>query len=107
MLEVETGGRVGLGEHPRQARLVLLAGMVALVGLGLALIDPRGVRQLRLLSKDLARQTAANEALKAETAELRRANEALGPGATSRALEKAIREHLGFVREDEVVFKFE
>src|SRR5882672_1986732 len=107
MRVASTDPKEGLGEHPRQARLVLVAGVLALVGLALVLVDPRGVRQLRQLSKDLRRQTAANEVLKAQTAELRRALETLGPGASQRALEKAIREQLGFVREDEVVFKFE
>ena len=107
MQGLSTERREGLSEHPRQARLVLIAGAVALLGLGLVLVDPRGVRQLRQLSKDLARQTAANGGLKAQTAELRRSLEMLGPGASQRALEKAIREQLGFVREDEVVFKFE
>jgi cell division protein FtsB len=80
---------------------------VALIGLLLSLLDPRGVRQLRKLRHDLDRQEAANAALRAQNAELQRAVQQLGPGASSRALEKAVREGLGFVREDEVVFKFE
>ena len=87
--------------------MVLIAGAVSLVGLLLALVDPRGVRQLRQLNRDLERQASANASLKAQNAELRRSLELLGPGASQRALEKAIREQLGFVRQDEVVFKFE
>src|SRR5882762_2296369 len=99
--------RHGVHAHPRQARLVLIAGVVSLVGLLLALVDPRGVRQLRRLGHDLERQTEANAALKAQNAELEKVLKALGPGADRRTLEKAIREQLGFVRDDEVVFKFE
>ena len=87
--------------------MVLIAGVVSLVGLLLALVDPRGVRQLRQLNRDLERQASANDSLKAQNAELRRSLELLGPNASQRALEKAIREQLGFVRQDEVVFKFE
>src|SRR5436190_20953664 len=100
-------GPAGLAAHPRQARLVFIAGIVSLLGLMLALVDPRGVRQLRRLRHDLDRQVAANDSLKAQNAELRRSIEALGPKASQRALEKAVREGLGFVRDDEVVFKFE
>jgi len=87
--------------------MVLIAAIVSLLGLLLALFDPRGVRQLRRLRHDLARQQAANDALEAQAAELERVAKALGPGASRRALEKAVREQLGFVRGDEVVFKFE
>jgi cell division protein FtsB len=80
---------------------------VALIGLLLSLLDPRGVRQLRKLRHDLDRQEAANAALRAQNAELQRAVQQLGPGASARAMEKAVREGLGFVRDDEVVFKFE
>jgi cell division protein FtsB len=100
-------GRHGLKAHPRQARVVLIAGVVSLVGLLLVLADPRGVRQLRKLRHDLDRQAAANETLKAQNAELEKVLKALGPGASQRALEKAVREQLGHVRDDEVVFKFE
>ena len=107
MLEVTPARPEGSFAHPRQARLVLLAGLLSLVGLLFALVDPRGVRQLRQLTRDLERQASANAALKAQNAELRRSLELLGANASQRALEKAIREQLGFVREDEVVFKFE
>ena len=92
--------------HPRHARFVTAAALAALCGLALALIDPRGVRQLRRLSSEIARQRDANEALRREKAQLERAAKALS-GSSTKALEKAAREQLGFVREDEVVFKFE
>ncbi len=92
--------------HPRQARLVVAAALLALLGLGAALVDPRGVRQLRLLTGELQRQRQANAKLQAEKAALEAAVRSLrfdkGPAA-----ERAVREGLGFVRDDEVVFKFE
>ena len=107
MVEVTPERREGAFAHPRQARLVLVAGALAAVGLVFALVDPRGVRQLRQLNRDLERQASANSALKAQNLELRRSLELLGPNASQRVLEKAVREQLGFVRQDEVVFKFE
>jgi cell division protein FtsB len=92
--------------HPRQARLVIGAALLALFGLLCALCDPRGVRQLRRLRHDLARQQAANHALEQQTSELSRSVRALSSGRSA-AAEKAVREQLGFVRDDEVVFKFE
>jgi cell division protein FtsB len=93
--------------HPKQARLVVRAAALAMALLLLALCDPRGIRQLQKLRRDLDRQRAANDSLRAQNAELSRAvRELTAPGANA-ALERAVREQLGFVRDDEVVFKFE
>jgi cell division protein FtsB len=72
-----------------------------------ALWDPNGLRLLRKLEADAARQQAANAALVEDNARLsQRAKRLSGPG-DSAALEKAARERLGYVRSDEVLFKFE
>jgi cell division protein FtsB len=69
--------------------------------------DAKGPRLLRKLDADAARQEAANAALREENARLsRRVKQMSGPGE-AQALEKAARERLGYVRDDEVLFKFE
>ena len=69
--------------------------------------DPRGVRLLRKLDQDIARQEAANQALREENARLQRRVRALSAPMDRRVLEKEAREQLGFVRPDEVLVKFE
>ena len=107
MLDGLEGGAAQLrARHPRHARFVIASALAALCGLALTLADPRGVRQLRRLTADIERQRAANEALRREKTSLARTAKALESGNV-KALEKAAREQLGFVHDDEVVFKFE
>ena len=86
---------------------MVIAAIVALLGLLLVLCDPRGVRQLRRLRRDIVRQREANAALQRQNASLEHAVRELAGGDKTAAAERAVREQLGFVREDEVVFKFE
>ena len=85
---------------------MVASALLALCGLFAVLCDPRGVRQLRRLQADLTRQRLANVALLREKAELESAVKALTAGRGP-AAERAVREQLGWVHEDEVVFKFE
>jgi cell division protein FtsB len=88
-------------------RLVAGAALVSLVLTGLSLADSRGLARLGKLDRDLARQEQLNQQLRDENAALARTVKALSPPVNDAALEKAAREQLGFVRPDEVVFKFE
>jgi len=99
-------GRLRGAPAPR-ARVLIIAALLAFFGLVASLADPRGVRQLRRLRRDLLRQESANDALRRQNVELARVARELGPSGGRRAIEKAAREQLGFVRDDEVVFKFE
>jgi len=72
-----------------------------------ALLEPGGVRLLRKLDQDIARQESANQALREENARLQRRVRALTSPIDPRVLEKEAREQLGFVRPDEVLVKFE
>jgi cell division protein FtsB len=72
-----------------------------------ALADPHGVRMLGKLDADIAREEAANQALREENARLARAAKKLGNPPEPRALERAARDQLGYVRPGEVLFKFE
>ena len=85
--------------------LACAAVLSVLIALG-ALWDPNGLRLLRKLEADAARQQAANAALVDDNARLsRRARRLSGPD-DSEALEKAARERLGYIRSDEVLFHF-
>ncbi len=88
-------------------RLVAGAALVSLVLTGMSLADSRGLTRLRKLDRDLARQEQLNQQLRDENAALARTIKLLSPPVNDAALEKAAREQLGFVRPDEVVFKFE
>ncbi|MFL5404386.1 MAG: septum formation initiator family protein [Myxococcales bacterium] len=91
----------------RPRTLVACAAVLSAVVAAAALWDPRGLRLLRRLSADALRQESANAALREENTRLaRRARRLSGPGE-SEALEKAARERLGYLRADEVLFKFE
>ena len=83
------------------------AAVASLVIAVAALADPHGVRLLRKLDQDIARQEAANQALREENARLQRRVRALSAPMDRRVLEKEAREQLGFVRPDEVLVKFE
>ena len=89
--------------------LALLGGAAAL---SLALIvfslaDKGGLRRLSLLHRDVAKAEAANAALRAENARLSRTVRKLGTRVDPSALERAARQQLGFVKQDELLFKFE
>jgi len=91
----------------RPRTLVACAAVLSAVVAVAALWDPRGLRLLRRLSADALRQESANAALREENTRLsRRARRLSGPGE-SEALERAARERLGYLRADEVLFKFE
>jgi cell division protein FtsB len=91
----------------RPGRLLLGAAILSALIAAAVFWDAKGLRRLRKLDADAARQEAANASLRDENARLsRRVKEMSGPGE-AQALEKAARERLGYVRDDEVLFKFE
>src|SRR5690242_17044480 len=87
--------------------LVAGAALVSLAIGAFALADPHGYRLLRKLDQDIARQEAANQMLREDSARLRKRVRALSSPMDPRVLEKEAREELGFVRPDEVLVKFE
>jgi cell division protein FtsB len=87
--------------------LVAAAAAVSLAMIVAALFDARGLRLLRKLDQDVARQETANQALREQNARLQRRVRALSSPIDPRVLEKEAREQLGFVRPDEVLVKFE
>jgi cell division protein FtsB len=90
-----------------QRRLVLGALFASVALASLSLIDPRGLRRLQRLEADIARQAQRNRELREENARLARTVKDLSPPVNAAALERAAREQLGFVRPDDVLFKFE
>jgi cell division protein FtsB len=90
-----------------QQRLVLgaLAAAVAIVAISLA--DPKGLRRLERLRFDIERQEQKNLMMRQENARLAKTVKDLSPPVNPAALEKAAREQLGFVRAEELLFKFE
>ena len=90
-----------------QQRLVAGAALLSLLLVIASLADARGLSRLHRIEHDLSRQELANRQLRDENAALARIVKSLSPPVNDAALEKAAREQLGFVREDEVVFKFE
>jgi cell division protein FtsB len=91
---------------PRR-KLVLGALAASLCISALSLADPGGLRRLERLRSDVQRQEQRNRELRAENARLTRTVRELSPPIQPAALEKAAREQLGFLRQDEVLFKFE
>jgi cell division protein FtsB len=87
--------------------VVAAAAVVSVAMVVAALFDPHGMRLLRRLDQDIARQESANQALREENARLQRRVRALSSPIDPRVLEKEAREQLGFVRPDEVLVKFE
>ena len=87
--------------------LVASAAVLSVVLIASSLLGPGGVRRLQLLRADLQRQEASNAALRAQLVELERVAKALGNPPDAKALEKAAREQLGYIRADELLFKFE
>lgn len=94
------------GLSPPQ-RLVLGALAASLAMAAASLADPRGLRHLERLRADIERQEQKNRELREENARLARTVKELSPPVNPAALEKAAREQLGFVRPDELLFKFE
>ena len=90
-----------------QQRLVLGALLASLGLAGASLADPRGPRRLRRIESDIARQEQKNRELREENARLSRTVKELSPPVSAAALERAAREQLGFVRPDQLLFKFE
>jgi cell division protein FtsB len=91
---------------PRK-KLVLGAFAVSLSMSAISLADPKGLRRLERLGADIERQEQKNRELRAENARLTKTVRELSPPLQPRALERAAREQLGYVRQDEVLFKFE
>jgi len=88
-------------------RLVIGAFAVSLALTALSVADPTGLRRLQRLRAESARQVQRNRELREENARLERTVKELSPPVSPAALERAAREQLGFVRPDEVLFKFE
>ena len=87
---------------------LLLGAFAASVSLSaLSLADAGGLRRLDRLRADIQRQEQKNRALRAENARLEKTIRELSPPIQPAALEKAAREQLGFVKQDEVLIKFE
>ena len=73
----------------------------------MSLADPKGLRRLERLRADMDRQEQKNRELRDQNARLLKTARELSPPIQPSALERAAREQLGFVRQDEVLFKFE
>ena len=87
---------------------LVLGALLASAGMSAtSLLDPNGLRRLERLRADIHRQEEKNSARRAENARLAKTVRELSPPLQPAALEKAAREQLGFVRQDEVLFKFE
>jgi len=91
---------------PRK-KLVLGALGASLCLGAMSLAGAKGLRRLERLRADIERQEQKNRELREENARLARTVRELSPPLQDWALEKAAREQLGFVRQDEVLFKFE
>jgi cell division protein FtsB len=87
--------------------LVCGAAALSLAFVAVSLASPGGVRRLVLLRRDVARAEAVSAALRARNAELARTVQQLSGKVDPKALERAARQQLGFVRQDELLFKFE
>ncbi len=90
-----------------QRRLLLGALAASVCMTAISLFDPRGLRRLQRLQADIDRQEQKNRELRDENARLSRTVRELSSPISPSALEKAAREQLGFVRQDEVLFRFE
>ena len=95
------------GPLSSRKKLVLGALVASLAMSAMSLADPKGLRRLERLRADIDRQQQQNRDLRAENARLLKTVRELSPPLHPGALEKAAREQLGFVRQDEVLFKFE
>ena len=95
------------GPLSSRKKLVLGALVASLAMSAMSLADPKGLRRLERLRADIERQQQQNRDLRAENARLLKTVRELSPPLQPAALERAAREQLGFVRQDEVLFKFE
>jgi cell division protein FtsB len=78
---------------------------VAVIASGLtaaSLLHPSGLPRLRVARHDVERYQAENDGLRRENARLKREIELL---QTDAYLERIVREELGYVRPDEVLFQ--
>ena len=91
---------------PRR-KLVLGAFTASVCMAAMSLGNPKGLRRLERLRADIERQEQRNRELREENARLSRTVRELSPPIQPQALERAAREQLGFLRQDEVLFKFE
>jgi cell division protein FtsB len=91
---------------PRK-KLVLGALALSVCMSATSLAGPKGLPRLRRLRADIERQEQKNRELREQNARLAKTVRELSPPLQPRALEKAAREQLGYVRQDEVLFKFE
>ena len=87
---------------------MVLGALAAALGItAMSVADPTGLRRLERLRAEAVRQEQKNRDLREENARLARTVKELSAPVNAAALEKAAREQLGFVRPDEVLFKFE
>jgi cell division protein FtsB len=91
---------------PRK-KLVLGAFAASLCLSAMSLADLKGLRRLERLRADIDRQEQKNRELRAQNERLAKTVRELSSPIQPAALEKAAREQLGFLRQDEVLFKFE
>ncbi len=83
-----------------QRKTILLAAVgFSTVVVGVAVLGPQGLPQLRRLSNEAGRLSKQNTALEAENAQLRTDIEALR--SSPRMQEKVVREELGYVKPGE------
>src|SRR5215468_1222254 len=90
-----------------QRRLVIGALAASLTMVVMSLADPKGRRRLGRRRSAIERREQKNRELREENARLSRTVKELSPPVSPAALERVAREQLGFVRSDEVLFKFE
>lgn len=88
-------------------KLVLGALLASLGVATCSVADPRGLPRLRRIESDLRRQEQQNHELREENARLARTVKELSAPVQPGALERAAREQLGWVRQDEVLFQFQ
>ncbi len=86
---------------------VYAAAAVALVIAAAGLLEARGLRRLKMLEAECHKQELQNRALAEQNGQLKASIHALSEPVDKAALERAAREQLGFVKPDEIVFKFE
>jgi cell division protein FtsB len=91
---------------PRR-KLVLGAFTASVCMAAMSLGNAKGLRRLERLRADIERQEQRNRELREENVRLSKTVRELSPPIQPQALERAAREQLGFLRQDQVLFKFE
>ncbi len=99
--------KTALAALSAQQRWVLGALLTSVALSAVSLADPKGLRRLERLRFDIERQEEKNQQLREENARLAKTVKELSLPVNPAALEKAAREQLGFVRSEELLFKFE